>query len=65
MDGPRDCHNELSKSDREREISYDIVYMQNLKIYELIKQKQIQRMNLWLPRWGRGRTDRELGIDMF
>ena len=46
MDGPRDCHNELSKSDREREISYDIVYMQNLKIYELIKQKQIQRMNL-------------------
>ena len=28
---PRDCHTEWSKSDREREISYDIAYMQNLK----------------------------------
>ena len=24
MDGPRDCHTECSKSDRERQISYDI-----------------------------------------
>ena len=31
MDGPRNCHNEGSKSDRERKISYDIAYMQNLK----------------------------------
>ena len=31
MNGPRDCHTEWSKSDREREISYDIAYMQNLK----------------------------------
>ena len=31
VDGPRDCHTEWSKSDREREISYDIPYMQNLK----------------------------------
>ena len=31
MDGPRDCHTEWSKSDREREISYDITYLQNLK----------------------------------
>ena len=29
-DGPRDCHTEWSKSDTERQISYDIVYMQNL-----------------------------------
>ena len=31
MDGPRDCHTEWSKSDRERQISYDITYMWNLK----------------------------------
>ena len=31
MDGPRDCHTERSKSDTERQISYDIVYMWNLK----------------------------------
>ena len=29
--GPRDCHTEWSKSDTERQISYDIVYMWNLK----------------------------------
>ena len=31
MDGPRDCHTEWSMSDRERQISYDIAYMWNLK----------------------------------
>ena len=31
MDGPRDCHSEWSKSDRERRIPYDITYMWNLK----------------------------------
>ena len=40
MDGPRDCHMELSKSDRERQIPYDIAYMWNLK------KKKIQ-MNLF------------------
>ena len=31
IDGPRDCHTEWSKSARERQISYDITYMWNLK----------------------------------
>ena len=31
MDGPRDYHIESSKPDRERQISYDITYMWNLK----------------------------------
>ena len=31
MDGPGDCHTEWSKSDTERQISYDIAYMWNLK----------------------------------
>ena len=30
-DGPRDCFTEWSKSNRERQISYDIAYMCNLK----------------------------------
>ena len=31
MDGPGDCHTKWSKSDRERQISYAIAYMCNLK----------------------------------
>ena len=31
MDGPRDCHAEWSKSNKEGEISYGILYMPNLK----------------------------------
>ena len=31
MDGPRDCHTELSQSDTEEELSYDTPYMWNLK----------------------------------
>ena len=31
MDGPRDCQTEWSKSDTERQTSYDITYMWNLK----------------------------------
>ena len=31
LDGFRDCHTEWSKSDRERQISYAIAYMWNLK----------------------------------
>ena len=32
MDGPRDYHTKWSKSDRERQIPYDITYMWNLSI---------------------------------
>ena len=35
MDGPRDYHIKWSKPDRERQISYDITYMWDLK--EIIK----------------------------
>ena len=31
MDGPRDYHSVWSKSARERQILYDIPYMQNVK----------------------------------
>ena len=45
MDGPRDCHTEWSNSDRERQISYDIAYMWNLKkrgTNELIYKTEIE-----------------------
>ena len=31
MYGPRDCHTEWCKSDRERHTSYDIAYMWNIR----------------------------------
>ena len=45
MDGPRDCHTEWSKSDREREIWYDIAYMQNLKKKKWYKWTYLQNRN--------------------
>ena len=56
MDGTRDYHTKQSKSERERQISYDITYMWNLKydtnelIYETENNSQTQRTDLWLPR---------------
>jgi len=52
MDGPGDHHAKWSKSDRERQISYDTAYMENLKqmIQMNLFMKQtykIQRTNLW------------------
>ena len=55
MNGPRDCHTEWSKSDRERQISYDITYMWYLKklvqmnLFTKQKQSHRERMYLWLP----------------
>ena len=69
MDGPGDYHTKWSKSDRERQISYDIAYMRNLKkknntnelIYKTETDSQTERMNLWLPEGKGGRRDR-LGV---
>ena len=47
MDGPRDCHTEWNKSERERQISYYIAHMWNLKkatnelIYKTKKELQM------------------------
>ena len=56
--GPRDYHTKWSKPDRERQVSYDITYMWNLKIKndtnELIYKTEInpqtQKTNLLLPK---------------
>ena len=60
MYGPRDDLAKQSKSERERQIPYDIAYMWNLK-YDAnslsMRQKytHIQRTDLWLPRGREGR----------
>ena len=48
MDESRECHIEWNKSDREREVSYDIPHMWNIKWNDtnelkLTKQKQTHR----------------------
>ena len=54
MDGPRDYHTQGSQSERERQISYHIIYMWNLKNYAnqpIYKTKTVswtQRTDLWL-----------------
>lgn len=57
--GPRDCQSEWSKSDRERQVSYVIAYMRNLKKKKIgYKRTYLQKgnrvtdieNNLWLPR---------------
>ena len=50
MDGPRECHTERSKSDREGETSYDIPYMWNLKrndTNEFTYKRETQRLRKW------------------
>ena len=37
MEGSRGCHSQWSKSGREREISYNIIYRWNLKITAMEK----------------------------
>ena len=47
MNGPRDYHTKRSKSDRKRQVSYDITYMWNQKNYinDLISKTEIDIKN--------------------
>ena len=56
MDGPRDYPAKWSKSDRQRQLSYDIGCRWNLKrdTNKLICKTEdsgTQKTNLWLPKW--------------
>ena len=74
MGGPRDYHIKWNKSDQERQIWYDIAYMDNKKkltqMSLFTKQKQTHRLREWNygyqgEEWGWG-IDWEFGfgIDM-
>ena len=74
MGGPGDYHTKWSKSDRERQISYDLTYMRNL-LKKWYKQTYLQNRNRHTDlenelmvtsreRLGGG-IDWEFGIDMY
>ena len=72
MDGPGDDQTKRSKSDRERQISYDIAYTESKKndTNELItKQKQSHRFRERTHGYGvggrGGRVDWEFGTGMY
>ena len=71
MDGPRDDHTKWSKSDRERQVSYDTTHIiklgePNFKndinelTYKTETDSHILKTNLWLPKgkegWGRDKS---------
>ena len=66
MDGPREYYSEWSKSDRERQIVYDITYMWNVKIIQInlyTKQKQTHKHRKQTYGYQRGEEGREkLGV---
>ena len=67
MDGTRDSHIKWNKSERERQIPYDISYMWNLKhgTNEPVKQKQTNRHREQICGcgvWGRRGMDWEFGV---
>ena len=71
MDGPGDYHTKWSKSDRGRQISYDIAYMHNLKkrykwTYLQNRNRQTDLENKFMVMRGRrGRIDWEFEINMY
>ena len=73
MDGPRDYYNKLSKSNRERQISYDITHMRNLikrmQNNLFTKQKQTHRFQHQTYGYPRGnvgeRYNWEVGIGTY
>ena len=73
MDGPRHYFTKLGKSDRGRQISYNITYMWNLKktiqMNLFTKQKQTHRLReliySYQSRTEQGGVDWEFGIGMY
>ena len=70
MDKPRDYH---AKSERERQISYNSTYTQNLKnntselIHKIETDSQPQKTNSWLPKGKEGPewVNQEYGINRY
>ena len=73
MDGPGDCHTQWNKSDTERQISYDIAYMRNLKkwykwtyLQNRTRVTDVKDNLMVTGEGGRGRgINWEIGIDIY
>ena len=67
MDATRDSHIEWSKSERERQIPYDIIYIWNLKygtndpMYKTCHEQEEQAVFAIGDEWGNG-MDGESGV---
>ena len=69
MDEPGDYHTKWCKSDRERQISYDIPYMRNWRkndtnklIYKTETDTQTEKINLGLPKENDGRDEKMVSL---
>ena len=68
MEGTGYHHTKGNKSDRERQISYDITYMWHMKkmiqmnLFTKQKLTHRQRINFWLPWRKRGERMGRLGV---
>ena len=73
MDGPGDYHTKWSKSDRERQLSYDIAYVilkkKRIQMNLFTKKKQTHRLREGTYGYQGGRVggeiDWELGIEIY
>ena len=71
VDGPRDCHTEWSKSEREKQILYNIAYMWNIEkwyrwTYLQNRKRHRCREQTYGYQGGRwGRMNWEIGIDIY
>ena len=70
MDGPGDYHTKWGKSERERQILYDIAYMQNLKKKMIqtnlfTKQKQTHRLREWTYGYQGGRVGKRGRLEIW
>ena len=72
MDEPRDCHTEWSKSEREKQIPYNITYMWNLEKWYRWTYLQSRNQDTDVEnghmayRWGEGGgMNWEIGIDIY
>ena len=72
MDGTRDYHTKWSKSEKKRQIPYNITYMWNLKYNtnELMYETKTHRhrKHLWLQKgkgWGEAGINQEVGINIY
>ena len=68
MDGSRNYHTNWNKSERERQIAYDITYLWNLKRdtnkpnYKTETNSQTQKVTLWFPQGAVEEQERSLGV---
>ena len=72
MDGPKDCHTEWSKSEREKQISYINAHMWNLKkcyrwsyLQSRNRDTDVENKRMGIKGKGGGGMNWEMGINIY